>query len=418
MNDDQTGELLFYTNGRLLMNRLGELMMNGDSFPPNLVTLSAYAPWAGHDFYNHGFILPDLNNTNIYNYYYIDYLTQFGGEYWLDAHTTSLYASKIDISKKNGLGEVVEKNIPILLRDSTKGYTSFWPIRHANGRDWWFVSTLAGSNTYIRLLLSPDKLDFNFPEINMPGPVHDAEAWIRSVSKDGTKIALASRTGCWVYDFDRCTGQMSNPIEITSSVSDPINNNFTFIYSIAFSDNNRYLFLTNSELNKPILDRNSVLRFDLWASTPKMTIDTIFSMDQASDLANYYLVIENLFYLPTGQLGYCGQSWKRFHVMPYTDSTSIILDTNFVNWDYDPTIFRMNRNNSSPNYYLGPIDGSSCDTLGINNNPLAYWRYDRRPNPLEIKFVDLTYYEPMGLWGRAIKFIAAPLTSFCASRHL
>ncbi len=30
-----------------------------------------------------------------------------------------------------------------------------------------------------------------------------------------------------------------------------------------------------------------------------------------------------------------------------------------------------------PNFRLGPVDGSPCATLGIDNHPLAGWRYDR-----------------------------------------
>jgi hypothetical protein len=48
-----------------------------------------------------------------------------------------------------------------------------------------------------------------------------------------------------------------------------------------------------------------------------------------------------------------------------------------------------------PNYRLGPLDGSGCDTLGLNNNPVAWWRYE--PNPIwlpELEFFDLSYHEP------------------------
>ena len=48
-----------------------------------------------------------------------------------------------------------------------------------------------------------------------------------------------------------------------------------------------------------------------------------------------------------------------------------------------------------PNYRLGPIDGSPCDTLGINNIPLSRWRYEQDTlEPLEVLFTDLSDYEP------------------------
>jgi PKD repeat protein len=48
-----------------------------------------------------------------------------------------------------------------------------------------------------------------------------------------------------------------------------------------------------------------------------------------------------------------------------------------------------------PNYRLGPIDGSTCDSLGINNVPLARFRADQPDtSSLLINFKDLTAYEP------------------------
>jgi PKD repeat protein len=45
-----------------------------------------------------------------------------------------------------------------------------------------------------------------------------------------------------------------------------------------------------------------------------------------------------------------------------------------------------------PNYRLGPIDGSSCDTLGINNIPVAsfYWE----ATGLDVGFSNTSYHEP------------------------
>lgn len=49
-----------------------------------------------------------------------------------------------------------------------------------------------------------------------------------------------------------------------------------------------------------------------------------------------------------------------------------------------------------PNYRLGPIDNSSCDTLGIDNHPVALFRYDIEDTlqPLQVTFTDVSSYEP------------------------
>ncbi|MBL7797935.1 MAG: PKD domain-containing protein [Saprospiraceae bacterium] len=48
-----------------------------------------------------------------------------------------------------------------------------------------------------------------------------------------------------------------------------------------------------------------------------------------------------------------------------------------------------------PNYRLGPLDGSPCDTLGIDNEPQAWYRYEQDTlDALDVEFRDLSYYEP------------------------
>jgi PKD repeat protein len=49
-----------------------------------------------------------------------------------------------------------------------------------------------------------------------------------------------------------------------------------------------------------------------------------------------------------------------------------------------------------PNFRLGPIDGSPCDTLGLDNHPLANFRWEQEDSTelLRITFTDLSAYEP------------------------
>jgi hypothetical protein len=48
-----------------------------------------------------------------------------------------------------------------------------------------------------------------------------------------------------------------------------------------------------------------------------------------------------------------------------------------------------------PNFRLGPLDGSACDTLGINNLPLADFRPEASDtNALAFQFWDLSAYAP------------------------
>ncbi len=49
-----------------------------------------------------------------------------------------------------------------------------------------------------------------------------------------------------------------------------------------------------------------------------------------------------------------------------------------------------------PNFRLGPLDGSPCDTLGLDNLPVAWWRYEENYPGLwhDIYFTDMSYFNP------------------------
>jgi PKD repeat protein len=48
-----------------------------------------------------------------------------------------------------------------------------------------------------------------------------------------------------------------------------------------------------------------------------------------------------------------------------------------------------------PNYRLGPLDGSPCDTLGLNNIPVANFRMDDSLDFFTRYFYDLSHHEPV-----------------------
>ncbi|MDV7392332.1 PKD domain-containing protein, partial [Arthrospira platensis SPKY1] len=48
-----------------------------------------------------------------------------------------------------------------------------------------------------------------------------------------------------------------------------------------------------------------------------------------------------------------------------------------------------------PDYRLGPLDGSPCDTLGMDNHPVAKFRYEADTlDHLRLRFTDLSYFRP------------------------
>src|SRR5690606_11461383 len=98
--------------------------------------------------------------------------------------------------------------------------------------------------------------------------------------------------------------------------------------------------------------------------------------------------------MPDGKLYCLGNNSHHLHVIEYPDrkGDSCLVRQHYVELPnhYTGSIANF------PNYRLGPIDGSPCDTLGINNVPLARFRYNRDSiiDPYRVEFIDLSDYEP------------------------
>ena len=82
------------------------------------------------------------------------------------------------------------------------------------------------------------------------------------------------------------------------------------------------------------------------------------------------------------------------HVMNFPNRQGIQCD--FRQRAIELPYYTFGANAYYPNYRLGPVDGSSCDTLGIDNQPVAEFRHDLEDtlSPLQITFTNLSFYEP------------------------
>lgn len=215
---DADGNLLFYTNGETIWNKVNEVMQNGTGIgagPSNWFTSVL--------------IVPDPANTNRY---YL-FTNKNGGDF--------LYTI-IDMSMDEGLGAVPEgeKNqfvVPGLLDGK------FTAIRHANGKDIWLVMHSLGNAV----------LSFLITDGGIQDPVVTEEAfdfWNYTygpvvASPDGSQIVIAPDDGFdgWeeylvlvFLDFDRATGLVSNPREIYEFNESS--------HGIAFSEDGKKLYRT------------------------------------------------------------------------------------------------------------------------------------------------------------------------------
>lgn len=104
---NDTGQLLFYTNGVFIANALDDTMMNGSGLNPSFYTTQ---------FYNTGLRLPQasviIRKPGSTDSYYLFHMTEDISSPIFKPNF--LYYSSIDISINGGLGEVITKNNVII----------------------------------------------------------------------------------------------------------------------------------------------------------------------------------------------------------------------------------------------------------------------------------------------------------------
>ena len=195
---DSFGNLLFYTNGAFIANTLDDTMQNGFGLNPSQYTTSQNA---GLHIRQANVIVPKPGNNNLY---YLFHST-------IDTPTITkyLYLSTIDMSLNGNLGAVVYKNQVIISDEINIGKMN--AVKHGNGRDWWIVLHKLNSSIFYRLLITPTGISGPFSQ-NI-GIYRGGDLGQAKFSSDGTKYAYYwFQDGIEIFDFDRCSGLLSNPV--------------------------------------------------------------------------------------------------------------------------------------------------------------------------------------------------------------
>jgi hypothetical protein len=258
-----------------------------------------------------------------------------------------LYLTTIDMSLNGGLGTVVTKN-EVLINDVLNiGHIT--TVRHANGRDWWVFCHKANSNTFYRMLVTPDGV--SAPDTQNIGIVRPPDHGQVCFSPDGSKFAYY-----WgiedldIFDFDRCSGVFSNPVHIDISDYDQMG-------GVAFSPNSQFLYVSS------VLD---VYQYDVTATDIAASMVHIAEWDSFYSPAPPFATVFDIAQLaPDGKIYIAtGNTTDKLHVINNPDLPGLACD--LVQHGVTLPTYFANSLPNHPNYHLGPIDGSICDSLGIN----------------------------------------------------
>lgn len=353
----------FDSNGTIIPGGIGGIQV-AQILPDPLVTDRYYA------FYT----TVDRSNPNLfYNKYQI------------------LYA-QFEVGKRNKEGNLISKDVKIL-EDSLSG--SITTVRHGHGRDWWLIAPRRNGIEANIFLIDPEGIHFQMR-------YHTGMA--NTQRRGGVGQVYASPDGHWVSwfsageftknggrlilsRFDRCTGQLYD------SSMKVVESHHGMGMGVSFSPNSRYLYMSNQKY---------IYQYNLSHAAP------LKSENQVAVYDGYgYIFPEN----PTGwswSVDFCFLGLApdgRIYVSPSSGGTRMMSVIEYPNERGSgctvrqhsvvlPTVICRGIPNFPP-YRMVPEDGSTCDTLGIDNHPVAKYRYEADSTDyLRLRFTDVSYYRP------------------------
>ncbi|HMT28723.1 MAG TPA: T9SS type A sorting domain-containing protein [Bacteroidia bacterium] len=272
---------------------------------------------------------------------------------------------------------LIQKNIQLQSFPNTDCLNA---IKHGNGRDWWVISRPYG--------YPPGTPNFEFRQylITPAGIVDSIVQTIGSgnstglgkltFSPNGNKLVFNNYKGLIeIYDYDRCTGTISNPVTIhpENGGSGPS----IHFSGCEFSSNSDLLYITTTD------DVSYLFQFDLNAANIWSSIDTIWTTNFPVE------AIGGLKRGPNGKIYQSGPYTSPFfYNYPYPDSVYNMYNMNLgvINspdslgaaCDFQPYSFYLGGKRTywglpnNPDYELPALAGSPCDTIvGLAAPPTA-----------------------------------------------
>jgi len=330
---DQSGNLLFYSNGIYVANALDDTMQNGSGLNPGY--------WANQRI-DVGLSTPQANLVipipgDSMRYYLFHETVDDVGVTWSSYY---LFYSIIDMNLDGGLGAVVQKNTVLFQDTLIEGRLT--AVKHANGRDWWLFSHKWNSGKIFKFLITPYGIQGPFVQNIFTVRVNYFGQML--FSPQGDKFAYYDPEGDLdVWDFDRCSGNFSNR-EFVTIIDSAAGG------GAAFSASGRYLYVSSHRY---------VYQFDVNDVSNSQTTIAVYDGFQSGGLScNFYLSA----LAPDGKIYInSGNSSIDLHVINNPDSAGSASD--FCQHCLHLPATNAFTMPNYPNYYLGPQTGTACDSL-------------------------------------------------------
>lgn len=380
---DANGNLLMSSNGYFIADATGDTMMNGSGINPNQCTLD-YGVSDGMFLPYGNIFLPMPGDTTKYILFHqtCDYNSA-------TLNSIEIFYSVIDITLNNGMGAVISKNNIVLTGNFAYGMTA---CKHGNGRDWWLTALSDSGTTVYKILITPNSITYIGSQAFSVQP-NPGQAGQPVFSPNGAKFTFrnAYNNGVsWLnnlrlFDFDRCSGQFTLDTAINYS-----DGSMAYGWGTMFSPNSQYLYFSTSQT----LYQIDVTASNISSTQQIVAINDTFLSAPPVFYTNFYL----MYLANNGKIYITSTSGVlHLHEMNYPDSLGTACDVELHNILLP--CFNVGTVPNHPNYYLGALTGSVCDSLTSTPEIVHDFRFSISPNPSDGNF-QILYLLPQNKKGR------------------
>lgn len=367
---NSNGELKFYTNGISVRNYLDEII--GDSLHDGYF-LNSFEQWyrRGNPNATALVALPNPLYEGKFDllYSFVDTLPFLPPG---DIKVTKLLRAEVDMNENMEKGLVTYKDKCFYPQPASLCLNA---TRHGNGRDWWLISMAADSKCYIVCRYDGTDSIQALPEQCVNGFRYENLEWVTHIfSPNGEYLVCTNNEKGEIdlFNFDRCSGSLSliEQINLPEVVDTPDYK----VFGAAFSPNSRYVY---------ICANRRTYQFDIQAS-PIASSKTIVGVSRYGATHNHAQLA------PDGKI-YISSRNGIYYMSVIEEPDVAGLSCNFQNWVQLPSVIAGLP--YYPNYRLGALPGSSCDTLtslGETEQPEKERLLKVFPNPAT-EFVTIDY---------------------------
>jgi len=275
VSDEVTGDLLFYTDGKTIWNRLHGIMETG---------------LLGHSSSTQSAVI--IGEPGSSTRYYI--FTSDQGGY--AGPNQGINYSIVDMALNGGLGGVTTKNV-LLLPNATEKLTA---VREPNSCNTWIITHEYHSNKFYAFHLTPNGVEKN-ASVSAIGSVHEDipggkqgtnAAGFITASRDGKRLASCQQASGTVelFDLDPVSGIISNLILLPE---------LYLPYGLCFSPDNSKLYVTE-------YGRGKLYQYDLSNSDPNQIISSEVRLNSRYFVAAIRPGPDNRLYISNHQQTFLG----------------------------------------------------------------------------------------------------------------